>query len=229
MAVAQMFRHGDRATGNTHRPARHQLLCRRNCFYSRWRYRSSLRPKECALPASRQIPTRRDRTFAKTKAIGSARPTSSAAQMTMRRAMETRVFAGMDHFREPIQRGVGIAAAHGFDERGNSCRNAHRHRRHTRWPFFGCFVRRQPAVMRMTPSAVRRRRERRDFERIQNFARVAVGNSRKVAQSIFVGRNFQITEAAFFIRQRALQEANINLLPSGRAVQRSANAKRAAS
>ena len=32
---------------------------------------------------------------------------------------ETRVFAGMQHFRQPIQRGIRIGAADGFDESRN--------------------------------------------------------------------------------------------------------------
>ena len=32
---------------------------------------------------------------------------------------EARVFAGVNHLRQPVQRRVRVAAAHGFDERGN--------------------------------------------------------------------------------------------------------------
>jgi hypothetical protein len=86
---------------------------------------------------------------------------------------EARVFAGVNHLRQPVERGVGIAAAHGFDEGGN-----------------GVVVRVAIAVINdgflldalfgggeiNVDDAVRAgiRGERGDFERVQTFARVAV-------------------------------------------------------
>ena len=50
-------------------------------------------------------------------ARGSALPTSSDALMIRRRAMNSRVLAGRDHRRQPVQRRVRVVAAEALDER----------------------------------------------------------------------------------------------------------------
>ena len=46
-------------------------------------------------------------------------PMSSLAEMTMPPRDEPDVFAGVEHLRQPVERGVRIAAAHAFDEGGD--------------------------------------------------------------------------------------------------------------
>ena len=53
---------------------------------------------------------------------------------------------------------------------------------------------------------IRRRRERGDFQRVERLARVAVGDFGKMAQGVFLRRNFHEAEAAFGVGQRALQQ-----------------------
>ena len=52
-------------------------------------------------------------------ASGSARPTSSLAKMTMRRAMKRKSSPGVQHFREPVDRAFFVGSAHAFDERAD--------------------------------------------------------------------------------------------------------------
>ena len=51
------------------------------------------------------------------RARGSARPMSSMAMRTMRRAEVARIAAAVEHAREPVQRGIGIGAAHRLVQR----------------------------------------------------------------------------------------------------------------
>ena len=64
-------------------------------------------------------PERRVGRVATTSARGSALPTSSLAKMSMRREHEERVVARLEHAHHPVDRRVGIAAAHRLDERAD--------------------------------------------------------------------------------------------------------------
>lgn len=97
---------------------------------------------------------------------------------------ETRVFPGVNHPGQPVERRVGVASAHGFDERGD-----------------GVVVRVAVAVIhyrlfldarfghpqRDANRAVRIGRcgERGDFEGVERLARVAVGEPGEVRAASF--------------------------------------------
>ena len=118
---------------------------------------------------------------------------------------ETRVFAGVDHFCEPVKRGVGVAAAHGFDERGNrvvmGVAIAVIHDGFFLDALLGDCERDADNTI-----GIRRRRERGNFQRVERLERVAVGDFGTMAQGVFIRRNFHEAEAAFGVGQRALQQ-----------------------
>ena len=118
---------------------------------------------------------------------------------------EARVFAGVNHLRQPVERRVGVAAAHGLNERAD-----------------GVVVRVAVAVIddgllldallrhfhRDADGAVGLRRggERGDFQRVQRLARVAVGHAGEVPRGLLLNFNLQVADAALRIYQRAGDE-----------------------
>ena len=118
---------------------------------------------------------------------------------------EARVFAGVNHLREPVERRVGVAAAHGLDERAD-----------------GVVVRVAIAVVddgllldallgdfhRDADGAVgfRRGGERGDFQRVERLARIAVRNAGEVPRGFLRDFDFQVADAALGIHERAGDE-----------------------
>ncbi len=118
---------------------------------------------------------------------------------------EAWVFTGMNHFGEPIEGGVGIAAPHGFDEGGNGV-------------VMGVFIAvvndgffldalfgdTERDVDRTVSSG--RSGERGNFEGVEGLAGVAIGNSRQMTERVVVGFDFHEAEAAFFVAQGAVEK-----------------------
>ena len=118
---------------------------------------------------------------------------------------EARVFAGMNHLRQPVKRRVGVAATHGLDERGNRVvmRVAIAIVNHG---FFLDALLGDGQVDVNETIACGRSRERGDFQRVQRLARVAIGHFGKMAQRSFVSFDLQLTQAAFLVAQRPLEQ-----------------------
>ena len=125
---------------------------------------------------------------------------------------KSRVFPRMNHLGEPVERRVGIAAPHRFDECGNS------------------------VVMRVAISVIDdglflnallgggevdedrsvrapRRGQGSDLQRVQSLARVAIGHPGDVAQRFFRGFSLHVSQASLPIAQRPAQQTKQILLP----------------
>ena len=113
---------------------RHQRPCIRHSIWAR----SRDRPPPAASASSPSGEPRKSKASlaasAITSACGSARPISSIAMRTSRRAEVERVLAGIEHAGQIVERGIGVGTADGFVQRGDqivvavlrSCRRAAR-------------------------------------------------------------------------------------------------------
>ena len=118
---------------------------------------------------------------------------------------EARILAGVNHLRQPVERRVRIAPAHGLDERAD-----------------GVVVRIPVAVIhdgllldallgnfhRDADGAIGLRRggESRDFQRVERLARVAIGHAGQVLRGFLRNLDFEVADAALRIHQRAGQQ-----------------------
>ena len=118
---------------------------------------------------------------------------------------EPGVFARVNHLRQPVERGVGIAAAHGFDERrdgvvvGVTIAVVHD------GVLLNALLRHRQRDVNETIVAVGGG-ERGDFERVQGFARVAVGHAGEMDERVVVRLNLQVAEAVPGIRDGATEQ-----------------------
>jgi len=117
---------------------------------------------------------------------------------------EARVFASVNHFREPIHSGVRIAAAHRFDKSGDGVvmrvlvviddgflLDA---------LFGGGEIDVDYSIGRWLSS------ERGNFERVQGFAGITIGEFCQMAEGVIGCFDFHVTEAAIGIFQRAREQ-----------------------
>ena len=120
---------------------------------------------------------------------------------------EPRVFAGMNHFRQPVKSRIHIAAAHGFDERRNRVvmRIAIAVVHH-RFPLNALF--RHSQVNMYDPIGPRIGRELRpQFPASSSALRASPSDSFcQVPQRCFIGVDFHVAESALCVGQRALQQ-----------------------
>ena len=108
---------------------------------------------------------------------------------------ETRVFACIDHLGQPVECGVRIGAAHGFDEGGNCVEMAVAFTIIENGAFLDGFFRDGHRDMD-DAVIVRLRRFDGEFERIESGSCIAVGDVRQMVESIIVELDFLGTEAA---------------------------------
>ena len=118
MFIAQMFRHGNRATGTDvfQRGINRfvggiTFVCRGDvdgCF-GQWNPR--FRPADKFRRGETRIRQNQSHRVGETDIF--CRANHDAPRD------EARVFAGVNHFREPVKRRIRIATTHGFDKRGN--------------------------------------------------------------------------------------------------------------
>ena len=117
---------------------------------------------------------------------------------------ETRILAGVQHLREPVERGIGIRAADGFDEGGGGVvmrvaigivgdgflLDA----------FLGDFEAQLDASI-----AARRGGEHGEFEGGEGFADIAIRHFREVAEGVGRDIDLEVAEAAVGVAERAFE------------------------
>ena len=175
VAVTQMFRHGERASGAHigQRGVNRQistvaLVCRGNINRRFRQWNPCFRPADKLRRLKRRVCQHQRHRVGEADIFGG---TNHDAPRD-----EARVFAGMNHFCQPVKRGVGIAATHRFDECGNrvvmgvAITVIHH-------GFFLDTLLRDRQRDADKAIGIRCRRERGDFQRVERLARVAIGNS----------------------------------------------------
>ncbi len=138
-------------------------------------------------------------------ASASARPTSSLAKMTMRRAMKRKSSPGVQHLGEPVDRAFFVGGAHALDEGADRVvvRVAGAIVNHGLG--LDAFLRHLESEMNQA-FVVRWSGQDADFERVQTFAGVAVAQLREVAPRLGIHLHPMLPETALFIPERALDQ-----------------------
>ena len=118
---------------------------------------------------------------------------------------EARVFSGFNHFGQPIEGRVRITSSHRFDERRNCIKMAVLIRViNNRLALNALFSDGQRNSDH--PIVAGRSGQSGDFQSIQRFASISVGNPGQVPQGRFVGKDYQMSKPALLIPQGALQQ-----------------------
>ena len=116
---------------------------------------------------------------------------------------EPHLLAGVEHFRQPVERRVRVGAAHAFYKCGDRVVVLIAIRVIDHRFFLDAFLRRR-AVDADHAIRTRRRRHDRDFQRVQTFPRIAIRRRGEMRERLLRHLDFHFAKAPHRIRHRAL-------------------------